>query len=574
IKRFEVYYPPTGRYFIISGFEIGDNLFAVLRIDITENKLIDDALKESEEKFRTIFNSANDSIFLHEIFNEGVPGKFIEINKVASKTYGYTRDEFLNMTPKDIVSPNDKDKIHERGRKLIKDGYYTFEAVDITKEGNDILMEVNAHLIKLKGKNIVLSISRDITERKKMEESLKEAVASKSKILDELIQARDHLEEQVKERTEELEEAYDSLKESELKFKSLAENSPFAIRRLDKDFRYLYSNMGSSFFELPKEDFVCRTIDEIGVNKEFVKNWKVRGEKVFKTGEIQEEIDEIPTPGGIVTLKSLVVPEFNVKNEVESIIVITQDITAIKNTENKLKQLINELERSNHELQQFAYVSSHDLQEPLRTIASFTQLLERRYKGQLDEDADEFMDYIVDAAKRMKEQIHGLLEFSRVGTKGGEFKHVDMNLILNQTIQNLNVSIREANAEITHEELPTVMGDVNQLQRVFQNLISNAIKFRKPEEPPKIHISAYKSEDGKEYVFSVQDNGIGMEEQYFERIFTIFQQLHTRDEYEGTGIGLAIVKRIIERHGGRVWVESEFGKGSTFYFILPVESQK
>ncbi|MGZ7136287.1 MAG: PAS domain-containing protein, partial [Methanobacterium sp.] len=160
IKRFEVYYPPTGRYFIISGFEIGDNLFAVLRIDITENKLTDEALKESEEKFRTIFNSANDSIFLHEISNEGVPGKFIEINKVASKTYGYTRDEFLNMTPKDIVSPNDKDKIHERGMKLIKDGYYTFEAVDITKEGNDILMEVNAHLIKLKGKNIVLSISR------------------------------------------------------------------------------------------------------------------------------------------------------------------------------------------------------------------------------------------------------------------------------------------------------------------------------------------------------------------------------------------------------------------------------
>ncbi|MGZ7209405.1 MAG: sensor histidine kinase, partial [Methanobacterium sp.] len=203
-----------------------------------------------------------------------------------------------------------------------------------------------------------------------------------------------------------------------------------------------------------------------------------------------------------------------------------------------------------------------------------TQLMERRYKGQLDSNADEFMDYIVEAAKRMKEQIDGLLEFSRVGTKGGEFEPVDMNLILNQTIQNLNVSIRDSNAEITHEELPTVTGDANQLQRVFQNLISNAIKFRKPDEPPKIKISVHESEDGKENVFSVKDNGIGMEEQYFERIFTIFQQLHTRDEYEGTGIGLSIVKRIIERHGGRVWVESEFGKGSTFYFILPVESQK
>ena len=220
------------------------------------------------------------------------------------------------------------------------------------------------------------------------------------------------------------------------------------------------------------------------------------------------------------------------------------------------KKLEEDLKRSNKELKTFTYVSAHDLQEPLRTITSFTQLLKRRYKGKFDSDADEFMDYIVEATIRMKDQIEGLLEYSRVSTKEEEFKPVNTNEILNQTIKILNNSINESNAKITTEELPNVIGDARQLQRVFQNLISNAIKFRKYEKPLKIHISAYKDEDGKEYVFSVQDNGIGIEEQYKERIFTIFQRLNPRDKYEGTGIGLAIVKKIVEHHGGRIWVES------------------
>ncbi len=250
-----------------------------------------------------------------------------------------------------------------------------------------------------------------------------------------------------------------------------------------------------------------------------------------------------------------------------------QDITERKKSEEQLNQIIKELERSNEELEQFAYISSHDLQEPLRTIASFTQLIERRYKGKLDSDADEFMDYIVEAAIRMKEQIEGLLEYSRVATKGEEFEQVDMNATLNQTVGILSMTINESNAKITYDKLPWVMGDSRQLQRVFQNLISNAIKFRKEEEPLKIHISSHRDDDN-EFVFSIKDNGIGIEEQYSERIFTIFQRLHTRDVYKGTGIGLSVVKRIIERHGGRVWVESEFGVGSTFYFTLPIEQLK
>ena len=249
---------------------------------------------------------------------------------------------------------------------------------------------------------------------------------------------------------------------------------------------------------------------------------------------------------------------------------ITRDITERKKTEEQLKEAINELERSNKELRQFAYVSSHDLQEPLRTIASFTQLMERRYGGQLDSDADEFMGYIVEASIRMKQQIQDLLDYSRVATKGEEFQLVNTNEVLNKIIKSLHTVIMESDAEIIYDDLPNVMGDAGQLQRVFLNLISNAIKFRKREEPLKINISAYKSEDGKEYVFSVQDNGIGIEEQYFERIFTIFQRLHTRDVYKGTGIGLSIIKRIVEGHGGHIWVESSFGVGSTFYFTISI----
>lgn len=234
------------------------------------------------------------------------------------------------------------------------------------------------------------------------------------------------------------------------------------------------------------------------------------------------------------------------------------------------KKLEDELRRSNDELQQFAYVASHDLQEPLRTISSFTQLLERRYHNKLDENADEFMTYVVEAAQRMQQMILDLLEYSRVATKGGFFKEVNTNESLDKALFNLKGTIEDTDAIITRDDLPTVIGDESQLIKVFQNLISNAIKFRDPEIPLKIHISAFKNEKENEYIFNIADNGIGMDSQYAKRIFTIFQRLHTMDEYQGSGIGLAIVKRIIERHGGKIWVESLLGKGSTFYFTIPI----
>ena len=233
----------------------------------------------------------------------------------------------------------------------------------------------------------------------------------------------------------------------------------------------------------------------------------------------------------------------------------------------ELEKVVDELKRSNEELQSFAYITSHDLQEPLRTIASYAQLIKRRYKGQLDQDADEFIDFMVNGASRMKNMIQGLLDYSRVGTQGHKFKEFKSEDALNYAINNLQSAISENNAEITYDDLPTIFADKNQIASIFQNLIGNALKFQKEGLKPKIHVLANKK--GNEYVFSVSDNGIGIEEQYTHRIFEVFKRLHTIDEYEGAGIGLAIVKRIIDRHGGRVWVESEFGKGSTFCFTLP-----
>lgn len=379
-------------------------LTASLENEIRERKKTELALKENEEKFRELFNNANDMISLNEMKENGLPGKFIEVNEVGALRLGYSKDELLNMSPVDIVAPDRKIEMPKNAMELWTKGHAKFEIVHLTKNGRRIPVEVNNHIFKLKGKTVALAISRDIRDRKK--------------------------------------------------------------------------------------------------------------------------------------------------------------------TEKEMKKLIMDLKRSNDELEQFAYVASHDLQEPLRTIASFTQLLDRRYKGKLDNDADEFMNYVVDASFRMKDQIEGLLEFSRVATHEKTFQKVNLNNILSHSICNLKALIDENNAEVTYNSLPEVIGDADQLQRVFQNLIINAIKFKKEDEAPKICISYYKYEN--EYVFSVTDNGIGIEKQYLERIFVIFKRLHTQEEYKGTGIGLSIVKRIIERHGGRIWVESESGVGSTFYFTVPI----
>jgi PAS domain S-box-containing protein len=241
------------------------------------------------------------------------------------------------------------------------------------------------------------------------------------------------------------------------------------------------------------------------------------------------------------------------------------DITERKQAEETLKKYAAELSRSNADLEQFAYVASHDLQEPLRMVASFTQLLAKRYRGKLDADADDFIGYAVDGAQRMQALVNDLLAYSRVGTRGKELVTADSESILDDALANLKSIIEETCATITRAPLPTIQADRTQLCQVFQNLVSNALKFR-ASQAPRIHISAQPEDE--HWRFAVRDNGIGIDPQHAERIFVIFQRLHACSEYPGTGLGLAISKRIVARHGGRIWVESELGKGATFYFTL------
>lgn len=230
------------------------------------------------------------------------------------------------------------------------------------------------------------------------------------------------------------------------------------------------------------------------------------------------------------------------------------------------RKRMEDLVRSNTELQQFAYVASHDLQEPLRMVSNYVQLLAERYKGKLDADADEFIAFAVEGAHRMHELINGLLDFARVESRGKPFQAVDFTRIFDAAVTNLKMNISESGAEITHDPLPTVSVDPSQLVQLLQNLLSNALKFHGPQKP-RIHLAAFKRE--RDWVFECRDNGIGIAPKYFDRIFVIFQRLHSRAEYEGMGIGLALCKRIVERHGGRIWVQSEEGKGSSFFFTLP-----
>ncbi len=235
----------------------------------------------------------------------------------------------------------------------------------------------------------------------------------------------------------------------------------------------------------------------------------------------------------------------------------------------KLHQLNDELARSNQELEQFAYIVSHDLQQPLQTITGFAELmLSLKSEIVLEEEADEYVLPILEEGIRMQELIKNLLEYSRVGTKRRELKPIDCNLILAETLKNIHHSIEQSQAIITHQTLPTIKADKIQLGQLFQNLIENGIKYRRPGVIPQVTISA--EQQGQEWVFTIEDNGIGIKADYFERIFQIFQRLHTIQDYPGTGIGLAICKKIVERHGGRIWVESEFNVGTTFYFTIPL----
>jgi len=290
--------------------------------------------------------------------------------------------------------------------------------------------------------------------------------------------------------------------------------------------------------------------------------------QTIKRGEIWHgEFHNRRKDGSFYWETAVIAPVRDMDGAIAHFVGVKEDITEKKAREAELHRLVEHLTEANTELERFAYVASHDLREPLRTIASFTQLLERRYLGKIDPEADELIGLVVNGAKRMDALINDLLAFSRVASKGTPFAVVDTERACRLAMENLRDSIAEAGATVIVAPLPQVIGDEVQLMQLFQNLIGNAVKYRAPGRVARVSISW--ARDGKAWRFSITDNGIGIEAQYFDRIFRIFQRLHTADQYDGTGIGLAICKKIVERHGGQIELRSIEGEGSTFAFTLP-----
>jgi len=364
-------------------------------------------------------------------------------------------------------------------------------------------------------------------------------------------------------------QAEDELRRSEARFRSLTALSSDWYWEQDEEFRLTF--LSQRFVERtgidPAPYLGHRRWDHPAPNLTEADWERHRGQLDRREPFFDFEMERASPGADSVWLSVSGEPVFDQNKRFRGYRGVGTDVTERKRGQAVLRAAYDELARSNAELQQFAYVASHDLQEPLRMIGSYTQLLERRYGDKFDQDAREFMDFIVDGATRMKQLIEDLLAYSRVGTRGKELVPVQAQAVLDKALVNLRAAIEQSEATVTHGPLPEVNADDTQLVQLLQNLIANAIKFRKKEEAPRIHVGA--EDAGDEWRFSVADNGIGIEQQYFDRIFMVFQRLHTQDEYPGTGIGLAICRKVVERHRGRIWVESAHGKGSTFRFTLP-----
>jgi PAS domain S-box-containing protein len=513
-------------------------LFSIIH-DITDRKQAEDALAESEKKFRALFETMSEGIVY-----ENHDGKIISANPAAERLLGLSFDQMQGRTS---VDPLWK-ALHEDGSpfpgethslnvaaKTGKPASGEVMGIYNPKSGSYAWLSVNSTPEFLPGEKKpfrAYAVFRDITERKHIEETLEK---------------------------------------SEKKFRLLFEEmlSGFAVHEIicdesgtPADYRFLAVNTAfEKMTGLDASNIIGKTVLEVIPETE--SSWIERYGKVALTGEPIQFEDFAEALGKYYEVRAY-------RPEHGKFVTIINDITGRKQAEKKVLTTMDDLARSNAELERFAYVASHDLQEPLRMVSSYMQLLERRYKDKLDSDALEFINFAVDGSNRMKILINDLLAYSRVGMRGEELAITNCEEMLANTLTNLQASIEESKAKITHDPLPRVMADGTQLESLFQNLIGNAIKFH-GSQPLLIHVGVKK--DKNDWVFSVSDNGIGIDPQYFERIFILFQRLHNRQEYSGTGIGLAISKRIVERHGGRIWIESQAEKGSTFFFTLPTKGE-
>ena len=500
-------------------------VFAAAR-DITERRRAEEAVRIAYEYTRSLIEAG-----LDPLVTIAPDGRITDVNKSTETVTGYPREKLIGTDFSNYFT--DPAKAKEGYMTVFKEGTVKDYPLEILhKDGRITPVLYNASVYRDEtGKVIgVFAAARDITERRRAEEALRIANAYNRSLL---------------------EASLDPLV-------TIAPDGKITDVNVATE-----KSTGRSRAELIGTDFSNYFTDPDKAREGY--------KQVFREGTVTDYPLELKHKDGHIT--QVVYNASLYRDEADKVIGVfaaARDVTELYHTEEALKQKMTEVERSNAELEQFAYVASHDLQEPLRVVASYVKLLDRRYKDKLDADANDFINYAVEGSMRMQEMINDLLTYSRVGTKGKPFESTDLESIYNRVLKNLSISISENNATVTHDQLPTVIADDLQMMQLFQNLVGNGIKFRSADRPPVINISVKNLED--KWEFSISDNGIGIEAEYFNRIFIIFNRLHTKDEYPGSGIGLAICKKIIERHGGRIWVESTPGEGSTFHFTIPMRS--
>ncbi|MGP8024721.1 MAG: ATP-binding protein, partial [Methanobacterium sp.] len=513
----------------------GEKEFRITVNDITKRVNAEEALKKKEVQYLTLFNSIDEGFCTVEVIFDAddnpVDYRFLEVNLAFEGQTGLIDAEGELM--RDLAPDNEEYWFQIYGKIAL-----TGKPLRFVKEAKALNRWFDVYAFKIgdpEGHEVAI-LFNDITKRKKIEDDLKESEERYSLTVE-------SVNEGVWEWNVPTGEAYFS----PTYYKILGYD--------DEEFPASYE----SFRSLIHPDDVDSFEKELQHHIDNAEGYSL--ELRLKTKD--RKWRWIQTNGKVV--------ETNEDGNPLRMLGTHTDITDRKQADEQLKRTMEELKRSNMELEQFAYVASHDLQEPLRMVSSFTQLLEKQYKDKLDEHALDYINYAVDGAKRMQLLINDLLSYSRVNSKGGKFEEVDLEKVLDETLSNLELTIEENQAFITRESLPKINANYRQMIQLFQNLIGNALKYRS-KETPQIQISTQKED--KQWIFSVEDNGIGIDPKYADRIFMIFKRLHTNEEYEGTGIGLAITKRIIERHGGNIWVESETGKGSTFYFTIPINNKK